>query len=357
MIRSTLLFSDTCDFCNLMNAGPKQQMEPLTTEQEVSIVTDHKIDKFEEYGYAGNNVKQDDSSLESRTGTDNAFSSSSDDIEVPSENKIDSENETPSTGDVNHASSGINFINDVSKQDDLQHESASDDMSVASDTTLTSPKLPEPEVVSSPETAPTLEGSDISLDANLPESASEITKENPIDVEPNSFSNPTDLGNDGSIFSRISSVSSISSNHAPIEPVAAVISVCSDTTVEPQILPKDDTETVASPSSIKNVKHSEKPLASGEDSSSSMEVHDFNQNGSSGTSVSASEKENESNRISFSESPTTGSSFSPAGIPAPSVVSAALQLLPGKVLVPAIVDQVQGQALSALQVLKVLVLA
>lgn len=339
---------------------PKQQMEPLTTEQEVSIVTDHKIDKFEEYGYAGNNVMQDDSSLESRTGTDNAFSSSSEDIEVPSENKIDSENETPSTGDVNHASSGINSINDVSKQDDLQHESASDDMSVASDTALTSPKLPEPEVVSSTETAPTLEGSDISLDANLPESASEITKENPIDVEPNSFSNPTYLGNDGSKFSRNSSVSSISSNHAPIEPVAAVISVSSDTTVEPQILPKDDTETVASPSSIKNVKHSEKPLASGEDSSSSMEVHDFNQNGSSGTSVSASiflfsnEKENESNRISFSESPTTGSSFSPAGIPAPSVVSAALQLLPGKVLVPAIVDQVQGQALSALQVLKVI---
>ncbi|KAL7183782.1 hypothetical protein ACSBR2_026038 [Camellia fascicularis] len=35
-------------------------------------------------------------------------------------------------------------------------------------------------------------------------------------------------------------------------------------------------------------------------------------------------------------------------------VSAALQVLPGKVLVPAVVDQVQGQALAALQVLKII---
>lgn len=344
---------------------PREQMEPLTAAQDVSIVPDHKIDKFEEYGYAGNNVKQDDRSLESKIGTDNALSSSSEAIEVASDNKIDSENETPSTGDVSHSSSGINSINDVAKQDDLQRESASDDMSVAPDTALTSPKLPEPEVVSGTENASPLEGSDSILDANLPESASEITGENPIDVEPSSFSNPTDLGNDGSKFSRIfSDSSSISSSHAPIEPLAAVISVSSDTTVEPQILPKGDTETVASPSTIKNVEQSEKPLLLGEDSSSSMEVRDLNKNGSSGTSVSPSifpfsnEKEtcdlNESNSSSFTESPPTGSSSSPAGIPAPSVVSAALQVLPGKVLVPAVVDQVQGQALSALQVLKVI---
>ncbi|CAI9771917.1 unnamed protein product [Fraxinus pennsylvanica] len=49
-----------------------------------------------------------------------------------------------------------------------------------------------------------------------------------------------------------------------------------------------------------------------------------------------------------------GNFFTSAGIPAPSVVSAAPQSLPGKVLVPAVVDQLQGQALSALQVLKVI---
>lgn len=46
-------------------------------------------------------------------------------------------------------------------------------------------------------------------------------------------------------------------------------------------------------------------------------------------------------------------SFSSAGVPAP-LVSAAVKTHPGKVLIPAVVDQVQGQALAALQVLKVL---
>ncbi|XP_027363915.1 uncharacterized protein LOC113871197 isoform X2 [Abrus precatorius] len=55
-----------------------------------------------------------------------------------------------------------------------------------------------------------------------------------------------------------------------------------------------------------------------------------------------------------SESPNSGSFYSDPGIPAPSVVSAAVQVLPGKVLVPAAVDQVQGQALVALQDLKVI---
>ncbi|EPS72480.1 hypothetical protein M569_02277, partial [Genlisea aurea] len=43
-----------------------------------------------------------------------------------------------------------------------------------------------------------------------------------------------------------------------------------------------------------------------------------------------------------------------AGIPAPSIVSTSLLVHPGKVLVPALVDQLQSQALSALQVLKVI---
>lgn len=55
----------------------------------------------------------------------------------------------------------------------------------------------------------------------------------------------------------------------------------------------------------------------------------------------------------FFDSTNTGSFFTSAGIPAPSLVSAALQSSPGKVLVPAVVDQLQSQAFSALQALKV----
>ncbi|KAK6121705.1 hypothetical protein DH2020_044573 [Rehmannia glutinosa] len=68
--------------------------------------------------------------------------------------------------------------------------------------------------------------------------------------------------------------------------------------------------------------------------------------------------ENDYNDISvsqpFIDSKNPGNFFTSAGIPAPSVVSAALQPPPGKVLVPAVIDQLQSQALSALQVLKVI---
>ncbi|XP_023541683.1 uncharacterized protein LOC111801768 isoform X1 [Cucurbita pepo subsp. pepo] len=56
---------------------------------------------------------------------------------------------------------------------------------------------------------------------------------------------------------------------------------------------------------------------------------------------------------SAAEPELQGNLFSSAGVPAP-LVSAAVKTLPGKVLVPAVVDQVQGQALAALQVLKVI---
>ncbi|XP_074291318.1 uncharacterized protein LOC141618105 [Silene latifolia] len=53
------------------------------------------------------------------------------------------------------------------------------------------------------------------------------------------------------------------------------------------------------------------------------------------------------------ESQSLQDTFTSRGIPAPSLLSAALQVPPGKVLVPAVTDQSQAQALAALQVLKV----
>ncbi|KAJ3706759.1 hypothetical protein LUZ61_010464 [Rhynchospora tenuis] len=59
----------------------------------------------------------------------------------------------------------------------------------------------------------------------------------------------------------------------------------------------------------------------------------------------------EKSEVSFEK---TEGSFSRAGIPAPSLVPATLQVPPGNVLVPAIVDQSQSQAFAALQALKVI---
>jgi len=53
------------------------------------------------------------------------------------------------------------------------------------------------------------------------------------------------------------------------------------------------------------------------------------------------------------ESESPRNAFTPCGIPAPLLLSAALQVPPEKVLVPAVTDQSQAQALAALQVVKV----
>ncbi|KAI9162112.1 hypothetical protein LWI28_023995 [Acer negundo] len=305
----------------------KPQMESLTTEQEVLVASDSKDDQVEEGAIEDSNVKGDDTSPERETG------------------------------DVGYASNGTNTIDNASIKEDLQ-----DDMSVAPDATLSSPKSSENEDVGDFPIASDFKDTGASLDTDSPEPTSEIVEENHVNVEPTNLSNPTDLNSDhqeglpGSDNSNIAlDSSSISSAYEPTELVAVVISVSSDSILEPQILPKDDMETVSSPLTNENLEFtqfSEKPQVSGERESSGTSVPEP-------TNPLSYEKEtydhNENSRSrSFSESPTPGSSFSPAGIPAPSVVSAALQVLPGKVLVPPVVDQVQGQALAALQVLKVI---
>ncbi|CAH9077001.1 unnamed protein product [Cuscuta europaea] len=63
--------------------------------------------------------------------------------------------------------------------------------------------------------------------------------------------------------------------------------------------------------------------------------------------------DNKASELSYNSS-ISEETFPSAGIPAPSSVSAALHTLPGKVLVPAVIDQIHGQALAALQDLKVI---
>ncbi|CAN0891739.1 hypothetical protein LINGRAHAP2_LOCUS17144 [Linum grandiflorum] len=96
-----------------------------------------------------------------------------------------------------------------------------------------------------------------------------------------------------------------------------------------------------------------------EEVTSSLEVDYLQENVSAEASLpppspSMNEQETTVNEMDESSSPTTLSPFLPVGIPAPSAVFEALRVPPGKVLVPAVVDQGQGQALAALQVLKVI---
>ncbi|KAJ8510792.1 hypothetical protein OPV22_001226 [Ensete ventricosum] len=102
------------------------------------------------------------------------------------------------------------------------------------------------------------------------------------------------------------------------------------------------------------------------DSISSPDKHNLSETGSSVShfvSISAepnlkepdTEKfDGQIDRSPLSEPQLLNKALSHSGIPAPCHISATQQLSPGKVLVPALVDQVQGQALAALQVLKVI---
>ncbi|KQK11916.1 uncharacterized protein LOC100825490 [Brachypodium distachyon] len=67
--------------------------------------------------------------------------------------------------------------------------------------------------------------------------------------------------------------------------------------------------------------------------------------------VGESQLENQNELVKSTE---PGKAFSSAGFPAPSLLSAALQVPAGQIVVPAAVDPTQGNALAALQVLKVI---
>lgn len=360
----------------MLYTGPKQQMEPLTTQQEVSLVSDDQNDEV--LGVEKEMYKQDDGSMEGGTGTHKDSSSSSEIIDTP-ENRVGDESDIDDLND--HESNGSDVFNSATTQENLQYKSTFDVKSDDPDGYIVSNSydLLEPEKGNEPFVASGFED----LDSNLPLGTEDLTselKENPdifrqkdlsvSDAVPSNLSldHQDELsGSSGHQTSDHSLDSTSSINHLPNEPLALneSLSSQSNTNLEPHILPIDNKGTIISSSSNENVDLSKLPQVSAEGSSSPLEVHSRGEGGSSGTTVSASEYSfpnqlftQSNNDISKStlESPNPGNSFSSPGIPAPSVVSAALQVLPGKVLVPAVVDQVQGQALAALQVLKVLLL-
>ncbi|CAK7337312.1 unnamed protein product [Dovyalis caffra] len=323
---------------------PKQQMESFTSQQEVSLASDKEDDKVEE----SKNEESNDSDLESKTELN----------EEPSENKLGDNKETSTVDNVDYATRVSDTGNNDYVQEDLQYESSSDDKSVAPETTPSSENLPSSEI-----------------DASSAVSTFEI-EQDPVSVDPSNVSDITNLNTDHQSELPVSKVnenfdpslnSSTPTSREPSEPVGVNISDSSpmDTSSEPQIVPKDDIETVASLVTKENLDLSNTTQDKAERNSSSLEVNyvaesDSLETVSESASVNpfANKKEIANNEMKeskpFFEPSTPEISFSSAGIPAPCAVSAALQVLPGKVLVPAVVDQLQGQALAALQVLKVI---
>lgn len=347
-----------------------QEMEPLTTHQEVVLASDDQNDRTEQVEKEGKDMKKDNFSL-NKTGTENGSSFSTENNEATNENR-------QSGSDVGYTLNSDDALNNA--QEDLRNESASDDMSVAPHRSPSTPPLSETEIGYGSLAASNFENLGGSIVTGKSDSVTEL-KENLVDAKLTNSSVsgaiPTDLstdnqkdvsglsGTDNSTFSFDSSYSSTIS--IPIESLPSIISVNSplDAVIEPQVVHKTNEETLNLLSTGKDLDLT-KSHVSEEGNKPSLQEHNLKSDGSNGTtSLSpvanpfANEQDGDSynslnESTTYFESTGRGNSFSSAGIPAPAVVSAALQVLPGKVLVPAVVDQVQGQALAALQVLKVI---
>ncbi|CAI0546625.1 unnamed protein product [Linum tenue] len=311
---------------------PEQQIEPLTPQQEAFLSSERDDDGSLDDKTAEDHGKTDVSGLE----TEEDIASSPELDEMKGENKLGNDEKLSPAGNGEEAiglavaasSANEEFetvlsidedlvvreMNSYSSQNDLSAEIESG-RSISSNMQSVA-VAEETLVVDKPGAAPD------SLNSNI----GEVMDLSALKFEENSIS----LTSSRSVVDEV------------VEPNAALVSDSS------QSENLDQSETV--------------PLKT-ENTASTVDVNYLQENVSPETSLpSSSPSTNELEGILtepdesrlFSESQVPLSSFSSVGIPAPSAVSEALRVPPGKLLVPAAIDQGQGQALAALQVLKVI---
>ncbi|MCD7465146.1 hypothetical protein HAX54_000690 [Datura stramonium] len=329
----------------------KQQMEPLTAQQEISIDSDNHNDTVQEEEVLDDNEIKDNSGEEFQEGI-------SKDPYLYTENVGGIESRISGDTDDGHPSNDGVIVDETHIQYDLDDGKASDDAVLAT------------EAISEPPEATfamsSYESEEDSLGAGKPEPTTEPEQQNfnVDELAAASVLNPNstyEVDNQvGVSILEGSGYSQTSLDSAPIEPSNLNTAVNPQSEALLMITDEDYVETQSSFSTT-SVDLSKVEVPSG-GLKSSFEVHKLNRDEVPGTtSVPATSydhlgndfKDMNSSRSSF-YSTDPGDIFISAGIPAPSTISQALQALPGKVLVPASFDQVQGQALAALQALKVI---
>ncbi|XP_068502786.1 uncharacterized protein [Phaseolus vulgaris] len=351
---------------------PQQHMKPLTTQQEEILSYDNQtteqanVDKTE----------QGNDEIEGQIDRSNDYSSSElgnihrdysivDDSVIGSQLIYDSKN--PSD-DVDDATKHI-FV-----EEDLQHESAFDNKVFASK----SPVSLESENTVDSFNAYGFRDFDSNPTVDTAESTANL-KENVFNVDPgdllnhdgakpphiNTVQNDEITSSSGSVSFGFTETYSGSGADNETEIVSVVVNPESNDTIsDPKVFNEAVQENILSASKEENLDLNKIPQVSAEGNEPSLEewsipgndVYEKSSVLSSANTLVDEQVINDNYEVDEvkSESPNFGSFFSVPGIPAPSVVSSTVQVFPGKVLVPAAVDQVQGQALAALQVLKVI---
>lgn len=316
-------------------------MEPLTTEQE-SLLDDH------------NNRTEEDK----HESQDGSVEQSTTVLDIDPSSNPDSKHNDSAEMDSETRDAGVTNIAPI--QQDLENESTTNHISV------------DPEVVpESPDSLISSASSSISEDAYFPSQKAEPFNA-PAETNPSLFSeHMTNLNNDeqedlSGAQEAVNPNSSSDMSQGQPTTLSISLSSQSDAVVEPNVI-NDTPIEATNTSSAENFGLDKIQEGSAEGDKLSLEVHGIIQTEPPGTTMptnvshafaneepgNVSEYMNESRQQLRPSSPED--SITSVGIPAPTVVPAALQAAPGKVLVPAIVDQVQGQALAALQALKVCV--
>lgn len=302
-------------------SGPKQNMETLTTHQEESLTSADQNDNVE-----------DDSRLEDKTGRDD------DSYSHEKENKAMTESEL---GHSTNKEDG-EVMNNVSIQQDFQEE------------------LPTDEVQGDPVGTPNSNVHDDSVDASSIENLGDNLVAEKLESSNKLKEDPADYNIIDSLVTNVNSevddaINGSDKSTSPSEQVAVKVSISSqsDVILEPQLGHEEDIE---------------EPISSKKDDFGNSMLFPEREVSGGGLSIPVPESAlpctfaSEQNHIDHNDnikrtildSMDFEKLSSSASVPAPSLLSPALQAIPGKVLVPAVVDQVQGQALAALQVLKVI---
>ncbi|XP_028183484.1 uncharacterized protein LOC114370366 isoform X2 [Glycine soja] len=335
------------------------QMKPLTThqEQEVLLSSDDCNDKIEQVN-SGTMEEQGNGNVEGRIDVSRDCSSTEYD-KIPNSHRIidDSNAGSQLVYDIHNKDNDSDAMKHISVQEELQIESAADEESV----------LPEGAMVlNGSESENPVDSFDSSTAVDSQNSITEL-KENPSFVEPKKVSNfdaePLPVISEEQDEITDSSGNRSSGIVADNETVLVNIAVSTQsnkTTSFPAVIPEDWEESAQSVSTKENLDLNNMPQVLHQ---SSLAEQSFSENDlftkSFVSSIDAfldEQVKNDNNEVDICRSETSnfGAFYSAPGIPAPSAVSSVVQVLPGKVLVPAAVDQVQGQALAALQTLKVI---
>ncbi|XP_010550554.1 PREDICTED: uncharacterized protein LOC104821392 isoform X2 [Tarenaya hassleriana] len=325
---------------NRNTSRPKQEMQPLTTQQETTLLSaDENVndDDCEE-----NDVKYEDRETENKTDVDQPFSPTEGD-EATGETKTTLGAEFSSFDGVDNTTDGTDVTGSISSQDKLE----TDMIHLESDPQTFASELEFSETVAALESSS--EANITSSESSNPVDSEKLTSDNPdglLNTEPTKMSGPEELDTkqEEPTLSFSSDVTAYVTTQT--ETISISVDSQSGSTSDPQVVPLSNMETAFSTITEEFPEVNRTPEDMVERSTSSMEAAYV----SSDQLNTSSPFENNESRPP-SEIPSRGVAYSPAGIPAPSV---AIQVHPGKILVPASVDQVQCQALAALQVLRVI---